>query len=437
MDAPPDASPRGLLPYRLDGGLARALSALSALAAAPHGSAAEALLPALSALLCADVDISLDFALRGGHRPLAALVGVPCAADAAAEAAAAALAHLPPGWGFPVAPAPFFEPLPPPLSFSFGSFLSAPAPSGELLRARLRCAGAEAGAVAEAPAPPPILVRRIPPQAQRQRAQEDVGFLLWPCALPLARWVVAHRGALLGCCARRRVLELGSGVGLVGLVAGIFALPPFCAGRCACAGDGSQHAGVLLTDFNPAVLANLRHNVALNDPARHAAASSDAWGAARLGALAPHARAPLFTATAYDWAAEGGDAGAPLGGAPFHLILGSDIICSDEDAALVARALRRRLAPRGEGVAVVCSPPPFNRWGIAHLPAALAAEGLLWEEHAMPAEFLADEYVGGGAALEGERRRAVERGRALAEEVATGGGVFEEGCRLWVVTLPE
>jgi predicted nicotinamide N-methyase len=402
------------------------------------------------------VDISLDFALLGGHRLIAsALRGARCdaVADAAAEAAAAALAHLPPGWGFPVAPAPFFEPLPPPLSFSLGTFLSAPAASGGgALGAALRCGGAPLPPVAVAAAPP-VLVRRIPPQAQRQRAQEDVGFLLWPCALPLARWVVAHRQQLLGCAARRRVLELGAGVGLVGLAAGIFALPPFCGGACACArgaggGGGGGQAEVLLTDFNPAVLQNLRHNAALNEPALHTGAAGaaagaagggaggDEWGAARLCALAPHARAPLFSVQPFDWAAEDAGDGAPLGGvAPFNLILGSDIICSDEDAALVAGVLRRRLAPRGAGVAVICSPPPFNRWGVAHLPAALAAEGLTFVEEVMAPVFLADAYVGEGEE-EGARARAAERGRALAEDVATGAG-FEAGCRLWIVTRGE
>jgi len=462
-------TPRGMIEYRLGGGLSRALADLATgarRAKEEHGAetgGVEALLHALAQLLSADVDACLDFAQLGGHRHLTSLIDSPSSAcaDAAAAAVAAALTHLPPGWGFPVARAPFFEPLPPPLSFELGSFLAAPAANGDVLRALLRCGGASLpppGAAAAASAPP-LLVRRIPPQAQRQRAQEDVGFLLWPCALPLARWVVAHRAQLLGCSARRRVLELGSGVGLVGLAAGLFALPPFCgAGAgCACArgggGDGggsAPHAEVLLTDFNPAVLANLRHNASLNDPSRHAAADggrgpvegADPWGAARLGALAPcAARSPLFATAAFDWAAEvaeaagGAEGGRPLPHeAPFHLILGSDIICSDADAALVAGVLRRRLAPRGEGVAVICSPPPFNRWGIAHLPAALAAEGLEFVERVMAPAFLGDEFVGEGAG-EDAVRTAGERGRALAEEVATGSG-FEAGCRLFIVTLP-
>ena len=459
---PTDPSPRALISFRLDGGLSTAVAALRA---PPTETDLDAHLLALSRLLAADVDTSLDFALRGGHRHLAALVSSPSSstADAAAAAAAAALAHLPAGWGFPVAPAPFFEPLPPPLTFSLGSFLAAPATSSGALGSALRCPGAPppvTTTAAAVPPPPPLLVRRIPPQAQRQRAQEDVGFLLWPCALPLARWVVAHRAQLLGCRARARVLEIGAGVGLVGLAAGVFALPPYC-GACACGGGGSSdgepplpHAEVLLTDFNPAVLANLRHNAARNDPTRHAGAAgagADPWGAARLGALAPHARAPLFSTRPYDWAAEaagrgssgsgggtsagGSDPAEPLAGeAPFHLILGSDIICSDEDAALVAGVLRRRLAPRGEGVAVICSPPPHNRWGIGHLPAALAAEGLEFVEEVVAPAFLGDAFAGEGAGEE-EVRGASERGRALAEEVATGSG-FEAGCRLWIVTLP-
>lgn len=456
MLPPIPTSPRASLALRLSGGLN---APLSILAASFHATCA---LPStdepalaltracswLAAALPTDVDLALEFALRGGHRHLAVALTstLEPLSEAAGEAVSAALALLPPGWGFPYAAPPSFEPLPPPLLFDFASFLHAPACDADALHARagLACPG-RSPPTPDAPLPP-LLIRRIPPQVTRQRAQADVGFVLWPCSLPLARWVVAHRGPLLGCPARRRVLELGSGVGLVGLVAGLCALPPFCGagGGCGCGcALGDQPARVTLSDFNPAVLANLRHNAALNDPFLHAAHAGgggdaeDAWGARVLGALAQGARCkePLFRTIALDWEADaGGEPGAapPEDDAPYDLILGSDIICSDADAAMVAGVLARRLAPRGRGLGVVCSPPPFNRWGIGALPGALAAAGLAWEERVVDAAFLADAYVAPGGAGEAE---AGARGRALAEDVCVGSG-FEQGCRLWLVSRP-
>lgn len=84
-----------------------------------------------------------------------------------------------------------------------------------------------------------VLVR---PVKERQQSQFDVGFQMWPAAVILSRWLCRNPHVLGG----RRVLEVGSGLGLCGIVAAHMA------------------ADVTLSDFNPVVLRALEANVALN-----------------------------------------------------------------------------------------------------------------------------------------------------------------------------
>ena len=92
----------------------------------------------------------------------------------------------------------------------------------------------------------------------------ETGCVLWPAALLLAGWLEHRADALAGL----RVLELGAGAGLPGLVAA----------RCAAVGS------VTLTDVVPATLENLRHNcrgaagVEVRELDWHACAASEAAG---------------------------------------------------------------------------------------------------------------------------------------------------------------
>jgi predicted nicotinamide N-methyase len=90
-----------------------------------------------------------------------------------------------------------------------------------------------------------ILIHQV---VDRQSAQKDVGFVLWPAAVVLSQWLTRNASVLDG-----TVLELGAGCGLVGLVAGRLIQAK---------GNNSR---VLLTDFNRVVLDNLSLNIRLND----------------------------------------------------------------------------------------------------------------------------------------------------------------------------
>ena len=97
--------------------------------------------------------------------------------------------------------------------------------------------------------------------SQRLLSQEDVGQMLWPAARVLARWLLRTAPGWLPTSIAPvdcRLLELGAGIGLTGLAA-------------------AQIVGsVSLTDFQPAVLANLDYNAALVGDSSSAARTSRA-----------------------------------------------------------------------------------------------------------------------------------------------------------------
>ncbi|KDO25046.1 hypothetical protein SPRG_09775 [Saprolegnia parasitica CBS 223.65] len=76
-------------------------------------------------------------------------------------------------------------------------------------------------------------------------AHNEVGMKLWEAGFYLAEYGLAHPAAF----ANKRVIELGAGAGFTGLVLAANAAPP---------------AHVLVTDYAPVVLQNLRYNVELN-----------------------------------------------------------------------------------------------------------------------------------------------------------------------------
>jgi predicted nicotinamide N-methyase len=261
-------------------------------------------------------------------------------------------------------------------------------------------------------------------------SQEDVGFALWPASLPLSRWIVAHAGALLS---RRstRVLEIGAGVGLTGIVAALAS--PF----------SSESPSVWLTDFNPRVLDNLARNASLNEPSLHHASGHDA----DLAAAASATGEPRLRTARDDWSvyskagavavAAVADVREPEEDAPreagvssfgrgwetalaadarFDLILGSDMICSAADATGVSALIAARLAPHG--VAVLLLPPTDVRYGVDALPSAAAAAGLEFETHPLSAVFLAATFEGDPVAA------------AREADFTTASG-YEPRARLW------
>eukprot|EP00937_MAST-01D_sp_MAST-1D-sp2_P003949 g3949.t1 len=228
-----------------------------------------------------------------------------------------------------------------------------------------------------------VLLRSVP---MRQQAQSTVGFMLWGSARVLSNLLcaaallparaaaantsigtstgtgeatpaaaLAFAAHVRGLFDSKRVLELGAGVGLCGLVAArLF--------RC---------AKVVLTDFEADVLHNLRLNVALSDAAGTAGAKGgdgDGDGNRRVGCV---------QVEKFDWdaLAGGGMGGTGDGGEDpyFDTIIGTDLVCATSHALGVVRSLRALLRP-GSGVALLVNPTAHSRWAMREFQDVLRAE---------------------------------------------------------------
>lgn len=334
-------------------------------------------------VLLSDEDGAIHGAQIGVHSTLASLADFrsPSAVDsdddvaaAAAEAIVATVAALPPGWGFPRKKCIDDDALPlPPFIFPCSAWAALPATDVDLIGNWI-----DQGTCEPAPAYiPAALIRVVPAWVHRLSSQEHVGQLLWPAAIVLGRWLAAHRAVLQGKGGERpRILELGSGPGLTGIVAGLC----IAAAAAPTTGVESPPPSVVLSDFEPFVLRNLRYNAALND--------------------APAGAPRAFAVERLDWTELTSGAEGGLG--QFDVILGSDLVCCDADATLVAETLACTLrrpcsdaSPRG-GVALLCFPPPRSRFGIDALEPALRAAGLWFTHRRMHASFTAE---GSAAAL--------------------------------------
>ena len=268
---------------------------------------------------------------------------------------------------------------------------------------------------------------------RRMGGQADTGYVNWPAATILARWLALHPQTVAG----KSVMEIGAGLGLCGLVAARWA------------------EEVLLTDYNLACLERLQRHVELNRDAGHQEAAeagagddgkqrpqkqeqmqpalareggvkvrwldwdrietlssppppASASGLVGAGGEALEMGGPASSSSPLRWrvsapvAEEGeeeGEAGGlgessssgttsssdrsgnssgsafgrPAWGAGLlDVIVGSDVICDASCARGVAGLIAATLKPAGEGgVAVVTAPFPAHRYGVECFPAEL------------------------------------------------------------------
>ncbi|KAL3776582.1 hypothetical protein HJC23_008054 [Cyclotella cryptica] len=176
-----------------------------------------------------------------------------------------------------------------------------------------------------------ILIHQV---TKRQTAQADVGFLIWPSAIVLGRWLLSNEHILRG----KTVLEIGAGCGLVGILA------------AAIVKDGSSPEQVIVTDVNNTVLENIFRNINLND----------------LSSVATVAKLDFYQQSgdnyAGKWIAGEFNGENERHCAPVDIVLGADIICQPEDATAAAKTIYDALVPGG--VAYVTCANEKHRFGV-------------------------------------------------------------------------
>ena len=211
-----------------------------------------------------------------------------------------------------------------------------------------------------------ILINQV--TSRRQSAQKDVGFVMWPSAVVLARWIVSNPNEFRG----KRILELGSGCGLAGLVAGKIIQPDYCKNNHddnnnSNDNDNNETTGIesgienygciILSDFNETVVKNIEGNLELNNLNE------------------------IGTAEGLDFYQQDtkGNGWTTINGVKrtdlFDIIIASDVICQPEDAFAAARSIAATLKEGGK--AIMVSADSKHRFGVEKFEEACSTVGSL------------------------------------------------------------
>ena len=250
---------------------------------------------------------------------------------------------------------------------------------------------------------------------RRQTEQADVGYVMWPSAIALSRYLVANPHRIVGGGGGSAtgyppsvILELGAGCGLVGIVAARLILAHRRRGEETRDddddgdddgdgdGDGDvegekqrRHgerrrdpaaAIVVITDFNEMVLENIARNVELNGVSSVARVSRldfyEQSGDCRSGRWI----AGEGGTTGAGGCADGGG-GEPSSGddgrgrpPAADVVLAADVICRPEDAVAASRTIYDALRPGG--VALVVLGNAEHRYGVEIFPGECEMRGL-------------------------------------------------------------
>jgi predicted nicotinamide N-methyase len=169
--------------------------------------------------------------------------------------------------------------------------------------------------------------------------------VMWPSAVVLSQWLVTNPSVVRG----KRVLEIGAGCGLTGLVAA--RLQKQYAKRYEdfndsdpLMSDEQRHQEVILSDFNTTVLQNLERNIALNNVET------------------------VCSVVGLDFYEQSGTAcqgWKDMNGAEqqqVDVVLAADMICQPADAVGAANTIHDALLPGGQAI-VVCADSE-HRFGV-------------------------------------------------------------------------
>ena len=174
-----------------------------------------------------------------------------------------------------------------------------------------------------------ILISQV---TARQSSQGDVGYVMWPSAIVLSRWLISNPQHIYG----KSVLEIGAGCGLVGIAAA----------RIFAKGDSEEREHVTITDVNDLVIDNIAKNVVLNDVSQ----------------VASVAKLDFYEQAGNNVSGKWIDGFTFEQREPVDVVLAADIICQPSDAVAAANTIYDALVPEGSAY-VVCADSE-HRFGI-------------------------------------------------------------------------
>jgi predicted nicotinamide N-methyase len=176
--------------------------------------------------------------------------------------------------------------------------------------------------------------------------------VMWPSAVVLSQWLVTNPSVVRG----KRVLEIGAGCGLTGLVAARLQ-QKYNALTLTLTDEPLPPQEVILSDFNTTVLQNLQRNVVLND-------------------LTEGCRVSVMGLDFYQqcgtslcWRDMNGVEHEQV-----DVVLAADMICQPADAVGAANTIYDALRPGGRAI-VVCA-DAAHRFGVDIFPAECRRVGL-------------------------------------------------------------
>ena len=181
--------------------------------------------------------------------------------------------------------------------------------------------------------------------------------VMWPSAVVLSQWLMTNPSVVAG----KRVIELGAGCGLTGLVAARIQK------KLPCSLPNDHHPPttvVCLTDSNPIVLDNLQRNAELNNV-------SDVCRVVGLDFYQQTGRSER------SWKDIKGCLQEPV-----DVVLAADIICQPDDAVAAANTIHDTLRPGGLAF-VVCA-DGAHRFGVDGFAAECERAGLHVRVHKDP-----------------------------------------------------
>jgi predicted nicotinamide N-methyase len=170
---------------------------------------------------------------------------------------------------------------------------------------------------------------------------------MWPSAVVLSLFLVTDPSLVRG----KRVIEIGAGCGLTGLVAARLQKLHISHDD-----DINNRQTVILTDFNPIVVENLKRNASLNDLA-------DACSATQLDFYQQSGQAKNGWMDMDGHIHEAAD-----------VVLAADMICQPDDAVAAANTIHDALVPGGEAF-VVCA-DAAHRFGVDRFASECHRAGL-------------------------------------------------------------